>query len=148
MPLFDKFFRRQSNETPTDILVGLLVQRIHAQCVGANFADTIYWVSSGRWLWKEQGIYCDFQADRDRAFLFKQLRHVNVTIDVTFDQQQRLLAAVTSVYRNALQQKQVDAKANTELAACDAIASIIGIAEPVDLTPAPPLPPSGGTHKK
>ena len=133
MSWFDTLLRKQTPATPTDLLVGMLCQRIALDALTTDQMLVRGYYDSHRWSWREKQIYIDFTtqsyaadapAGSIDALFFKQAK-----IDLTDAQKQKLLEAFNTAVRDALARKNAKDEAVNEHKALDAVTAILGIEE-------------------
>lgn len=152
MSWFDRFYNQQvkTQETPTDILVGLLCQRIEAEALTTDAMLIRGYYDSHRWSWREKGIHIDFMTEsyaaNARVRFVERILHAGKEIELSDEQKVKLRISLNTSQQYALQQIENQKKADRELAACEAIASVLGLADPDTVYPSgAPIPP---THRK
>lgn len=142
MTLFDRFFKRQSPATPTDLLVGLVAQKIQAEALTTDQMLIRSYYDSHRWRWVDKHIYLDFDTEcyaKDASCKsITQLVHFDPKtlkasiIDLTPDHKRLLIGALNQANEHAKALAANEKRMKSELAACDALAGVLGVGENAD----------------
>lgn len=132
LTLFDKFLKRQTEESPTDILVGLICAQILKEPLALDQMGFTGGLYSREWSWPDQRLSLTFEIVKDSkgcaATVLKRLRFEREDIQLTPAQQKPILAALNKCEQLSKARQKIDAQAANENRALDAIAKIMGVA--------------------
>lgn len=136
MILWDLFNKREQvtpAPDPTDLLVGLICQRILAEPKGTDDLLVRGYYDGHFWDWTEKGIVVDFStachSSNSRPYEVNKVTHRNEEIKLTDHQKRTICEALCTSNQFVRDSIVAEALRVEKMRACDALAEVLGVDE-------------------